>query len=64
MFDLKVRLPHRIGLTGKGKYKWDKWNEQKGKSQADAEKEYIAVHAHFEDDVDDQFVETLKANYA
>jgi len=30
-------------LDFKAKYKWDKWNEQKGKSQEDAEKEYIKV---------------------
>ncbi|KAF9274974.1 Acyl-CoA-binding domain-containing protein 1 [Mortierella alpina] len=26
----------------KGGYKWDAWNEKKGLSQADAEKQYIA----------------------
>jgi len=43
LFDLKVFLPPQNRTNGKGKYKWDKWNEQKGKSQEDAEKEYIAV---------------------
>ncbi|KAI7848401.1 putative acyl-coA-binding protein [Circinella umbellata] len=33
----------------KGKYKWQAWEDLKGKSQADAEKEYIA------------FVEELKS---
>ncbi|KAI7884401.1 putative acyl-coA-binding protein [Lichtheimia hyalospora FSU 10163] len=37
------------GFDFKGKAKWDAWNELKGKSQEDAEKEYIA------------FVEQLKA---
>jgi acyl-CoA-binding protein len=30
-------------LMDQGKYKWDNWNSQKGKSQEDAEKEYIEV---------------------
>ncbi|CDS12370.1 hypothetical protein LRAMOSA04565 [Lichtheimia ramosa] len=37
------------GFDFKGKAKWDAWNALKGKSQEDAEKEYIA------------FVEELKA---
>ncbi|GME81698.1 unnamed protein product [Ambrosiozyma monospora] len=36
----------------KGKYKWEAWEALKGKSQADAEKEYIA------------FVNELLAKYA
>lgn len=36
----------------KDRYKWDAWEEQKGKSQEDAEKEYIA------------FVEELQKKYA
>lgn len=36
----------------KGKYKWDAWKALEGKSQEDAEKEYIAL------------VEELKAKYA
>ncbi|KAK6523611.1 hypothetical protein TWF281_001593 [Arthrobotrys megalospora] len=35
-----------------GKYKWDAWKSQEGKSKEDAETEYIA------------YVETLKPNYA
>lgn len=30
-------------LDMKGKYKWEAWNANKGKSQADAEREYIAL---------------------
>lgn len=37
----------QIGQPGmfdlKGKYKWEAWNNLKGKSQEDAEKEYIAL---------------------
>lgn len=37
----------QIGRPGafdlKGKYKWDAWDALKGKSQEDAEKEYIAL---------------------
>ena len=40
-----------LGLMMQGKYKWDKWNELKGKSQEDAQKEYIAVHIPFCDDI-------------
>ena len=29
-------------LDLKGKYKWDAWNSNKGKSQADAKQEYVA----------------------
>ncbi|KAF3175861.1 hypothetical protein TWF106_011057 [Orbilia oligospora] len=36
----------------KGKYKWDAWKSEEGKSQADAEAEYIA------------YVEELKASFA
>uniref|UniRef100_A0A060T7D1 ARAD1C27390p n=1 Tax=Blastobotrys adeninivorans TaxID=409370 RepID=A0A060T7D1_BLAAD len=43
----------RPGLMDfKGKYKWDAWKALEGKSQEDAEKEYIAL------------VEELKAKYA
>ncbi|KAI8126011.1 putative acyl-CoA-binding protein [Lucilia cuprina] len=39
-------------LDLKGKAKWESWNKQKGKSQEDAKKEYVA------------FVEKLVAQYA
>jgi len=37
--DVNTARPGMFDL--KGKYKWDKWNEQKGKSQEEAETEYI-----------------------
>ncbi|KAF3921331.1 Triakontatetraneuropeptide [Orbilia brochopaga] len=48
--DVNTTRPGMFDL--KGKYKWDAWESEKGKSQEDAEVEYIA------------FVETLKAEHA
>jgi len=41
LMDIKVPI-YLIGLI-QGRYKWEKWNEQKGKSKETAQKEYIAV---------------------
>jgi len=43
--DVNTARPGMFDL--KGKYKWDKWNEQKGKSQEEAETEYIKVLSLF-----------------
>ncbi|RVD87872.1 uncharacterized protein DFL_002076 [Arthrobotrys flagrans] len=48
--DVNTERPGMFDL--KGKYKWDAWKSEEGKSQADAETEYIA------------YVEGLKASFA
>ncbi|KAK6513828.1 hypothetical protein TWF506_008261 [Arthrobotrys conoides] len=40
-----VNTPRPGMMDFKGKYKWDAWKSQEGKSQADAEAEYIAYVA-------------------
>ncbi|KAK6498913.1 hypothetical protein TWF481_011483 [Arthrobotrys musiformis] len=48
--DVNTERPGMMDFQGK--YKWDAWKSEEGKSQEEAEAEYIA------------FVETLKPNYA
>ncbi|TMW50375.1 hypothetical protein DOY81_004529 [Sarcophaga bullata] len=48
--DNNTSKPGLLDLKGKAKWEW--WNKQKGKSQDDAKKEYVA------------FVEKLVAKYA
>jgi diazepam-binding inhibitor (GABA receptor modulating acyl-CoA-binding protein) len=39
--DINTARPGMLDFAGKAK--WDEWNKRKGLSQADAEKQYIAV---------------------
>ncbi|KAK6339711.1 hypothetical protein TWF718_009104 [Orbilia javanica] len=48
--DINTTRPGMMDFQGK--YKWDAWKSEEGKSQGDAETEYIA------------YVEELKPNYA